>query len=189
MLINLKESKSQLILAINKADLDKAEGTKLHAYPSEDIPANLDLGSENIFFTSIDRSSGKLTGYQLGADWVPNKVWQLNVAQGEAETILQVRSQHQTASEIDHQHYIPTSFVGDNLIYKYLDSNLFAVSTLNTEKRILSIYIINGVSGKVAYKFTQADVSLGEPIDMFLSENYFVLAFKRASQSQGGLPQ
>jgi len=83
---------------------------------------------------------------------------------------------------------MPTSSVGDNLIYKYLDSNLFAVSTLNTENRILSIYIINGVSGKVVYKFQLADVCLGEPIDMFLSENYFVLAFKRASQSQGGLP-
>lgn len=48
---------------------------------------------------------------------------------------------------------MPTSFVGDNLIYKYLDSNLFAVSTINSETRVLSIYIVNGVSGKVVYKF------------------------------------
>jgi len=153
MLINLKESKSQLILAMSKSELDSADGTKLHAYPSKDVPTNVDLNSENIFFTSIDRSSGKLTGYKLGEDWVPNKVWQLKVAQSDAETVLQVRSQHQTASEIEHQHYMPTSFVGDNLIYKYLDSNLFAVSTINSENRVLSIYIINGVSGKVVYKF------------------------------------
>lgn len=48
---------------------------------------------------------------------------------------------------------MPTSFVGDNLIYKYLDSNLFAVSTINSETNVLSIYIVNGVSGKVVYKF------------------------------------
>ena len=84
---------------------------------------------------------------------------------------------------------MPTSFVGDNLIYKYLDSNLLAVSTINDESRVLSIYIINGVSGKVVYKFQQNGISPGEPIDMFLSENYFLLAFKRASKSQGGLPQ
>lgn len=79
--------------------------------------------------------------------------------------------------------------MGDNLIYKYLDSNLFAVTTFNSETGTLSIYIINGISGKVVYKFEENSVSQGEPIDMFLSENYFVLAFKRASAAPGQLPQ
>lgn len=48
---------------------------------------------------------------------------------------------------------MPTSFVGDNLIYKYLDSNLLAVTTINHHSRVLSVYIVNGVSGKVVYKF------------------------------------
>lgn len=43
----------------------------------------------------------------------------------------------------------------------------------------LSIYIINGISGKVVYKFSIDNVSSEHPIDMILSENQFVLAFKR----------
>lgn len=73
---------------------------------------------------------------------------------------------------------MPTAFVGDNLIYKYLDSNLFALSTISLTDT-LSIYIINGISGKVVYKFSVESVSSEHPIDMVLSENQFVLAFKR----------
>lgn len=39
------------------------------------------------------------------------------------------------------------------------------------------------------YKFQEAGVSKGEPIDMLLSENYFVMTFKRAATSAGSLPQ
>ena len=88
MLINLKESKSQLVLAMNTPDLEGAAGGKVHAYPSKDIPTSLDLDNQEIFFTSIDRSSGKLTGYKLGQDWTANKVWQLRVAQSDAERVL-----------------------------------------------------------------------------------------------------
>ena len=75
------------------------------------------------------------------------------------------------------------------MIWKYLDSNLFAVTTFNTDSSALSIYIVNGISGKIVYKFEENNVSKGEPVDMFLSENYFVLAFKRASVAPGSLPQ
>lgn len=42
MLINLKESKSQFVLAVNHEDLGKS-GEPLHAYPSAELPSNLDL--------------------------------------------------------------------------------------------------------------------------------------------------
>lgn len=144
---------------------------------------------QNIFFTSIDRASGTIIGYQVGKDWVPIQVWKIRIAQAENEKVHQVRSQHQTASDVDHQHHLPTSFVGDNLIYKYLDSNLFSISTFNSDSNTLTVYIINGVSGKIVYKFQESNVTPGEPIDMYLSENFFVLAFKRSSTSYGALPQ
>lgn len=85
-------------------------------------------------------------------------------------------------------HYLPTTQLNENIIYKYLDSNLFSVVTLCPETNILSVYIINGVSGKIVYKFKETGVAATESIDMFLSENYFLLAFKRASKTSGGLP-
>jgi len=39
------------------------------------------------------------------------------------------------------------------MIYKYLDSNLFSISTYNSDSNTLTVYIINGVSGKIVYKF------------------------------------
>lgn len=91
----------------------------------------------------------------------------------------------QTASETEHQHYHPATFAGDNLVYKFLDSNLLAVSVMSEEAGTLSIYIIDGVTGKIVHKFTETSVTPNEPVDMLLSENYFILAFKRASRSSG----
>lgn len=70
-------------------------------------------------------------------------------------------------------------------MYKFLDSNLLAVSVMSEEAGTLSIYIIDGVTGKIVHKFTEASVTPNEPVDMLLSENYFILAFKRASRSSG----
>ena len=99
---------------------------------------------------------------------------------------MQITSQHHTASEIHHQHFLPTSFVGDNIIYKYLDSNLFAVSIANHVSNTITVYVINGISGSIVYTFKEQDVTLDQPIDMLLCENFFILAFKRATL---GLPQ
>ena len=118
-------------------------------------------------------------------------MWQINVKNSETEKLHQVRSQYQTSSQVEHEHFMPTTYIGENnsMIYKYLDSNLFAVSTFDSEQAKLSIFIVNGVSGKIVYKFSESNVSEGEAIDMHLSENKFVLAFKRISRFAGALPQ
>lgn len=77
---------------------------------------------------------------------------------------------------------MPTSFAGENIVYKYLDSNIFAVATIN-EAEDLVFYLINGVSGKVVYKFYEKKVRLDLPIDMIMSENYFIATFMRQTAS------
>ena len=42
LLFNIEGSESQFILAINKDDLKK-QGQKLHAYPAEELPKNLNI--------------------------------------------------------------------------------------------------------------------------------------------------
>ena len=44
------------------------------------------------------------------------------------------------------------------------------------------MFVINGVTGKIIYKFLQKDVITHEPIDMLLEENYFILTFKQSSK-------
>ena len=80
-------------------------------------------------------------------------------------------------------HFMPTSFSDENIIFKYLDSNIFAVGTVTTKDQNgdqdLIIYLINGVSGKVVYKFFERKVRLDKDVDFLLCENTFVLSFLR----------
>ena len=95
---------------------------------------------------------------------------------------------HQTKTATEVEHYSPIAFSGDksdNLIYKFLDSNLIAVSMVDEKKSTLQVFVINGVTGKIIYKFQQSDVVTREPIDMLLEENYFILTFKQAAKFSG----
>ena len=85
-------------------------------------------------------------------------MWQVDLNLAVGEEVHMIRSQKDTASDIEHEYYLPASFVGDNLLYKYLDSNMFAVSTIQRDVGKISVYVINGVSGKVVYKFSERDV-------------------------------
>lgn len=134
MLMNLKQSKSQFIMAINSEKLAlNTPSITVKAYPESELPKDLDLDQESIFFTQIDKEGGVIKGYKVGAGFVAQKMWQINIANTETDKIHQVRSQMQTSSNIEHTHYLPTSSIGDNnMIYKYLDSNLFAVNTFDS---------------------------------------------------------
>lgn len=81
---------------------------------------------------------------------------------------------------------MPTSFSQENIIYKFLDSNIFALATHNANNDLI-LYLINGVSGKVINKFIETKVRLDLPIDMILCENNFIVTFQRSSLS--GLTQ
>ena len=72
---------------------------------------------------------------------------------------------------------MPTAFSGENIIYKYLDSNVFAVATVNNMSEDLIVYLVNGVSGKLLHKFFERKVRWDHPLVMVLSENLFILAF------------
>lgn len=77
-------------------------------------------------------------------------------------------------------HFTPTAFSGENIIYKHLDSNVFALATVNkNSENQLFVYLINGISGKVLHRYLEKRVRLDLTIDFVLSENLFILAFQR----------
>ena len=65
MLVSLKETKSQLVLAISEDE----EIPRVQAYPRADVPEQLDLEKEQLYFTSINKATGVLAGYQIAKDW------------------------------------------------------------------------------------------------------------------------
>jgi len=44
-------------------------------FPAEEVPKDLDVESEEIYFTKIDQEAGLLTGYKIAKDWQPQRVW------------------------------------------------------------------------------------------------------------------
>jgi len=45
------------------------------------------------------------------------------------------------------------------------------------------VYMINGVSGKVIYKYFEKKVKLEDPVDIAFSEHYLVVSFMRKAPS------
>jgi hypothetical protein len=61
MLINLKNTKNQFIMAINHEELTNTGEVSI--FPKSELPADIDLKAENIFFTCIDSKTGVLSGH------------------------------------------------------------------------------------------------------------------------------
>jgi hypothetical protein len=84
---------------------------------------------ENIYFTHVDKAKGLISGYKLRKNLVATRVWSFNFDR-QGERLVRLETQFQTASSVDHLHYTPTAFSGENIIYKHLDSNVFALATV-----------------------------------------------------------
>jgi hypothetical protein len=83
-------------------------------------------------------------------------------------------------------HFTPTAFSGENIIYKHLDSNIFALITASkSDHSEVTVYLINGVSGRILHKYIERKVRLDLPFDIVLSENIFVFSFQRQTPSTG----
>eukprot|EP00347_Sterkiella_histriomuscorum_P017346 403349738 len=182
ILIQLK-SNAQFVLQVTNQDLE--QGKPLRIFPESQYSSQL-FQNESIHFTHINQEQSIIVGYKLQSDLTAQRLWQFKLDSQTHEKIFRVETQFQTSSEIDHLHYQPTAFSGENIIYKYLDSNIFAVVTVN-ERQDLHIYLVNGVTGRVVYNFFEKKVKLDLPLDLILSENQFIMSFQR--QSGNGLSQ
>lgn len=140
------------------------------------------MAGENIYFTHVDKAKGRLTGYKLRADLVAVKVWTINLDK-QGEKIVRLETQFQTASGVDHLHFTPTAFSGENIIYKHLDSNVFTLATVSSQSEgntaDLNVYLINGISGKVIHRYFEKNARIDLHIDFVLSEHLYILAFQR----------
>lgn len=134
---------------------------------------------DNVYFTHIDKEASVVKGYRLRKDLVASLVWTVSLGK---ERFLGLETQFQTASQTDHLHFTPTAFSGENIIYKHIDSNVFALATSLPEDQLV-VYLINGVSGKVLHRYLERNVRLDQAINMVLSEHIVVVAFQRQGQS------
>lgn len=104
-----------------------------------------------VFYTQV--SEHHISGYQVTDDLKGKAIWSLNL--GETEKIVDLAVQYTTASTAtDNAFILPTQFGQEGaLLYKYLDSNMFAVVTQSIEELTsYTVMLINGVTGSVIYQ-------------------------------------
>lgn len=109
---------------------------------------------------------------------------------GENKEILSIKTQYNQLSIASlQQHFLPTDYgqTGE-LLYKYLDQNMFAVVTTQVnDPTELTVFIINSVTGRVVHQFSESDVSPSKahPVSLLFTENYFALSFMRLNLESG----
>lgn len=105
-----------------------------------------------LFYTQV--TDHAISGYQIDSESnQANRRWTLNL--GGAEKIIDISVQYSTLSQAtDPQFILPTSFGVDGvLLYKFLDSNTFSITTQSTEDlSTYTVMLVNGVTGSVLYQ-------------------------------------
>lgn len=84
---------------------------------------------------------------------------------------------------------LPTVFGQEgDLFYKFLDQSMFAVTTFSkSDASTLTVYLVNGVTGRIAHQFKESNVSRGSPhkVCALFSEQFLILSFMRVNPVTG----
>lgn len=123
----------------------------------------------------LSRVGEKLEGYKLtlvpGQQHRIESSWRFSLL--EEERLLRVFSQEQAEGVFQ-----PTSLSGTNLMYKFLDQNVFGVLTQVGEDN-MNVYLISSVTGSVVYKYKESKVDFNLPIVTYYLENMLIVTFSR----------
>lgn len=141
-------------------------GTESSKPPAFDKPA--------IRYQLID---GVLKGkYGLDSDV---DVWTFTPAHGEKIVDIRHRPHHDPVASIG-------KVLGDrSVLYKYLNGNAVLVTAIDDHSSILSMYLVDTVSGRVLSESRHAGVDTTRPIPAVISENWFCYSFTSNGESKG----
>lgn len=111
-------------------------------------------------------------------------LWTFNVPAGELIISVQSRPLEDPVASIGRM-------LGDRrVLYKYLNANMALIMTSHDALRILSVYLIDSVSGSILYTSSHKGVDTSRPITSTLSENWIAYSFTAnhpSSDSKGPL--
>lgn len=102
-----------------------------------------------MYYSQVDKQS--ISGYKI-SNLVGHKTWSVNI--GPNQKLVDIQTQYTTQSlASEPKNILPTLFgVEGVLLYKYLDSNMFAVTTQNIQDLgTYTVLFINGVTGSIIY--------------------------------------
>ncbi|KAL9653998.1 hypothetical protein ABK040_014207 [Willaertia magna] len=186
-IINTKELNYQLLDAILLPSHDKHRlhplliidpNYQVHIYPeTNEMKQLVKEFPLNINFYTKDLLEGKLTGYS----WNANQTKTVQTWTNSLHT--QIQSFASITNPLN-QHIYSGIIVtpSGNVLYKYLNPALFAISTITNEgnESGLNIYIIDGVTGHIVYQVHHEGAT--GPVNMILDENLLVYHYTNVKQ-------
>ena len=115
-----------------------------------------------------------------------HKLWSLVI--GSTEKIVDIATQYSTASLANELSFVlPTAFgVEGVLLFKYLDSNMFAVTTQSQEDlSTYTIMLVNSLTGSVVYQQQISNISPQHNFATVMAENFFAATYQKWNPSTG----
>lgn len=113
-------------------------------------------------------------------------MWSLQL--GADEKIIDLSTQYATESlAVDPAAILPTQFGVDGvLLYKYLDSNMFTVTTQSTDDlSTYTVMFVNGITGSIIHQQQIDNVSPQHNFATVMAENFFAATFQRWNPKTG----
>lgn len=155
--------------------LDSANNIHLHPHTDENVQAFAELTSSLRF--SLQTGGRSLHGYQIVQDTNKNtfsayKTWTLSVPNDESigSVIRPTRGPVASLGKV----------LGDrSTLYKYLNPNLFAVTTVSrpSPNPVCSVYLVDGSKGSIIYHASVTSTKGTCRIEAELAENWLVYGY------------
>lgn len=152
------------------------EQNEVHVLPEEFSSAGVGL----YMYTVAD--SGILSGFHISAGGGTDKkslkatpIWELNLSgPSNSQRVINVAAK----SSIEHVHSQGRVLNDRSVLYKYINPNLVAVTTLgmhSVHKTVLNVYLVDMVSGAIIFSMSHKRAK--EPFYMVHSENWIAYSY------------
>lgn len=128
-----------------------------------DVPQSK-LGNGTVIVTQGD--DGIVRGWSVPQDAKPYMTWEfIPRADEEISSITSASTREPIAS-------IGKALGDRNVLYKYLNPNLLAITALQRTSSHIAIYLLDSISGDILYSSSQIGVDTSQPIPLTVAENW-----------------
>ena len=120
----------------------------------------------------VKGEKGELKGLICeGASSHEIETWTFHAPAGQKILNIATRNPHESTASIGR-------VLGDrSVLYKYLNPNTIVVATGNLATSLLTVYLLDTISGQVLTSATHNGVDVSKPVECAISENWFVCTY------------
>ena len=123
----------------------------------------------SLYFRTYDADTNSLVGYGMASKTTASIRWTLALPEGSIFAGISSISKHESVALPAHQQG------NDGLLIKYLNPHVVIVAALHVEENLLSVYMLDTITGHIVRQYKHRDASL--PIHVDRSENWAFVTY------------